>query len=213
MLLDEKISVIRKMSNLTQEEFAEELGVSRQAISKWENGSSIPDIQMLIKIADYYNLTLDQLVRDEFDLSMDSCIQAEDEAYDKESDFSIEDYLGRICDISMNSFRYSVIKNVQIVGMYKNMICFVKGNRYGYFNQDKSLGILVKGQDEYTPCNDIKCGRCTVYANKGTYFGGSTYLFSSIENVTDKDVEIHTGKFVSRLNFDDLSVIMMSDRS
>lgn len=213
MLLDEKISVIRKMSNLTQEEFAEELGVSRQAISKWENGSSIPDIQMLIKIADYYNLTLDQLVRDELDLSMDSCIQAEDEAYDKESNFSIEDYLGRICDISMNSFRYSVIRNVQIVGMYKNMICFVKGNRYGYFNQDKSLGILVKGQDEYTPCNDIKCGRCTVYANKGTYFGGSTYLFSSIENVTDNDVEIHTGKFVSRLNFDDLSVIMMSDRS
>lgn len=213
MLLDEKISVIRKMSNLTQEEFAEELGVSRQAISKWENGSSIPDIQMLIKIADYYNLTLDQLVRDELDLSMDSCIQAEDEAYDKESNFSIEDYLGRICDISMNSFRYSVIRNVQIVGMYKNMICFVKGNRYGYFNQDKSLGILVKGQDEYTPCNDIKCGRCTVYANKGTYFGGSTYLFSSIENVTDNDVEIHTGKFVSRLNFDELSVIMMSDRS
>ena len=178
MLLDEKISVIRKMSNLTQEEFAEELGVSRQAISKWENGSSIPDIQMLIKIADYYNLTLDQLVRDEFDLSMDSCIQDEKET--SESDFSIEDYLGRICDISMNSFRYSVIRNVQIVGMYQNMICFVKDNRYGYFNKEKSLGILVKGQNEYTPCNEIKCGRCSAYANKGTYFGGSTYLFSKI---------------------------------
>ena len=35
MLLNEKISIIRKMNNLTQEGFAEELGVSRQAVSKW----------------------------------------------------------------------------------------------------------------------------------------------------------------------------------
>ena len=38
MLLNEKITIIRKMNNLTQEGFAEELGVSRQAVSKWENG-------------------------------------------------------------------------------------------------------------------------------------------------------------------------------
>ena len=36
MLLNEKITIIRKMNNLTQEGFAEELGVSRQAVSKWE---------------------------------------------------------------------------------------------------------------------------------------------------------------------------------
>jgi len=40
MLLNEKITIIRKMNNLTQEGFAEELGVSRQAVSKWENGVS-----------------------------------------------------------------------------------------------------------------------------------------------------------------------------
>ena len=47
------------MNNLTQESFAEELGVSRQAVSKWENGSSVPDVQMLIRIADFYNMTLE----------------------------------------------------------------------------------------------------------------------------------------------------------
>jgi len=62
MLLNEKISIIRKMNNLSQESFAEELGVSRQAISKWENGTSIPDVQMLLRIAEFYNITLDQLV-------------------------------------------------------------------------------------------------------------------------------------------------------
>jgi transcriptional regulator with XRE-family HTH domain len=62
MLLNEKITIIRKMNNLTQEGFAEELGVSRQAVSKWENGTSVPDVQLLLRIADFYNLTLDQLV-------------------------------------------------------------------------------------------------------------------------------------------------------
>ena len=72
MLLNEKIIIIRKMNNLTQEGFAEELGVSRQAVSKWENGTSVPDVQLLLRIADFYNLTLDQLVRDDFDLPISS---------------------------------------------------------------------------------------------------------------------------------------------
>ena len=70
MLLKEKITIIRKMNGLTQEEFAWELGISRQALSKWENGASVPDVQMLLRIADFYDITLDQLVRDEYDLPM-----------------------------------------------------------------------------------------------------------------------------------------------
>ena len=213
MLLNEKISIIRKMNNLTQEEFAEELGVSRQAVSKWENGSSVPDVQMLLRIADYYNLTLDQLVRDEFDLPMAvNNPELDDSNDDSQTDFTIDAYLGKICDISMNSFRFSVIRNVQIVGIYKNMVCFVKGKRYGYFNKDKSLGILVKGEKEYTANNEIVCGRCTVYTNKGTYFGGNTYAFSSIEKVSESDIEVHTGKFIANVSYEELSVILMSDK-
>ena len=213
MLLNEKISIIRKMNSLTQEEFAEELGVSRQAISKWENGSSIPDVNMLLRVADYYNLTLDQLVRDDFDLPLAANAGAIDEKdIGSNDDFSIDAYLGKICDVSMNSFRYSVIRNVLIVGMYKNMICFIKGNRYGYFNKDKSLGILIKGEKAYSNHNEITCGKCTVYTNKGTYFGGNTYAFSSIEKVSEFDIEVHTGKFIANVSYNELSVILMSDK-
>lgn len=213
MLLNEKITIIRKMNNLTQEEFAEELGLSRQAISKWENGSSVPDVQMLLRIADYYNITLDQLVRDDFDLPMATNVETNDEKeVDSGNDFDMDTYLGKICDVSMNSFRYSVIRNVLIVGMYKNMVCFVKGNRYGYFNKDKSLGILVKGEKKYAANNEITCGKCTVYSNKGTYFGGNTYVFSSIEKVYESDIEVHTGKFITNVPFNELSVILMADR-
>jgi len=212
MLLNEKITIIRKLNNLTQEIFAEELGVSRQALSKWENGTSVPDVQMLLRIADYYNMTLDQLVRDEYDLPMagdtDSCTELEL----KKDSFDIGNYIGKICDISMNSFRYSVIRNALIVGMYGNMICFVKRGRYGYFNINKSLGILIKEEKEYIEKNSIVLGKCTVYTNKGTYFGGNTYAFSSLEKVIKSGVEVHTGKFVANVSFDELSVIIMSEK-
>lgn len=212
MRLHEKISIIRKMNNLTQEEFAEELGVSRQALSKWENGASVPDIQMLLKIADYYNVTLDQLARDDFDLpiaqeSLNNLVETK-----ADTDFCIQNYLGKICDVSMNSFRYSVLRNVQIVGIIGNMVAFVKRDRYGYFNKDKSLGILIKGEKAYLEKNEIVCGRCTVYTNNGTYFGGQTYAFSSIEKVSQSDIEVHTGKFVANVSFNELSVIMMTDK-
>ena len=202
------------MNNLTQEAFAEELNVSRQAVLKWENGTSVPDVQLLIRIADFYNLTLDQLVRDDFDLPISPADEKKllEEEQSADSDFNIELYLGKICDVSMNSFRYSVIRNVKIVGMYKNLICFEKNGRYGFFNRNKSLGILTKGETDYSARNELVFGKCTVYVNKGTYFGGNTYAFSSIESIDDDKVEIHTGKFIANESLNDISVILMSDK-
>ena len=218
MLLNEKIAVIRKMNNLSQEKFAEELGVSRQAVSKWESGNSVPDVQMLLNIADYYNLTLDQLVRDDFDLPMakvDEEKLEQNEENEKENDKeykkNIQSYLGKVCDVSMNSFRYSVLRNIQIVGIYKNMVCFSKKNKLGYFNLDKSLGILVKKEADYEPVNEIILGKCSAYVNKGTYFGGNTYMMSKVTEVKEDGITLETGSFVSEISFEDLSVILMSE--
>lgn len=54
---------LRKAHNLSQEELAERLGVSRQAISKWERAESSPDTDNLIALAKLYNITLDELVQ------------------------------------------------------------------------------------------------------------------------------------------------------
>lgn len=211
MLLNEKISIIRKMNNLSQEAFAEELGVSRQAVSKWENGTSTPDVQMLLRIADFYNLALDQLVRDEFDLPI-SQVDEKQLIETEQDDFSVENYLGKICDVSMNSFRYSVIRNLKIVGQYKNLVCFEKNGRYGYFNKNKSLGILIKKEESYCEQNDLILGKCTIYVNKGTFFGGNTYAFSSAVSCDGTVMEIHTGKFIATELLEDISVILLSDK-
>ncbi len=63
--LNERIVVLRKGLNLSQEALAEQLGVSRQAISKWERGETSPDIQNLSALADVFGMTVDELIHDE----------------------------------------------------------------------------------------------------------------------------------------------------
>ena len=63
MELPERIKEGRKKLNLSQDALANELHVSRQAISKWETGQSYPDLEKLIQLSDIFSLTLDELLR------------------------------------------------------------------------------------------------------------------------------------------------------
>ena len=65
MIFSEKLQLIRKNKGLTQEELAEKLDVSRQAVAKWESGQAYPDISNLIQISNLFNVTVDYLVRDQ----------------------------------------------------------------------------------------------------------------------------------------------------
>lgn len=64
MSLSEKILSLRTQLGLSQEDLAEKLGVSRQSVSKWETGQSVPDLDKLIKLADLFGISVDELVRE-----------------------------------------------------------------------------------------------------------------------------------------------------
>lgn len=59
-----QIQKLRLDNNLTQEELAEKLSVSRQSVSKWELGQSIPDLEIVIMLSKLFNLTTDELLLD-----------------------------------------------------------------------------------------------------------------------------------------------------
>lgn len=63
-MLSENIKAIRKAKGLSQQELAIKLNVVRQTISKWEQGQSYPDFQRLVMLSDYFDMTLDELVKD-----------------------------------------------------------------------------------------------------------------------------------------------------
>ena len=62
VMLSENLYSLRKISEMTQEEVAEKIGVSRQALAKWENGETLPDIEKCAMLAELYDVTLDELV-------------------------------------------------------------------------------------------------------------------------------------------------------
>ncbi len=67
MLLSEKIMSLRKRNGWSQEELAQQLGVSRQSVSKWESMASMPDIQKIMAMSELFGVSTDYLLKDELE--------------------------------------------------------------------------------------------------------------------------------------------------
>ena len=63
MNIGKRMYEIRQQQNITQEQLASDLAISRQAVSKWESGKAIPDIENLMYISNLYDVSLDELIK------------------------------------------------------------------------------------------------------------------------------------------------------
>ena len=68
MIFADKLIELRKRSGWSQEELAQQLGVSRQSVSKWEGAQSIPDIDRLLQLSELFGVSVDCLLKDEQEL-------------------------------------------------------------------------------------------------------------------------------------------------
>lgn len=75
MKFNEKLIKLRKMAGLSQEELGNKLNVARQTISKWELGETTPEMDKLVKLSEIFNITLDELIKDENDNQKDINIE------------------------------------------------------------------------------------------------------------------------------------------
>ena len=66
MKLSDKIVRLRKSNGMSQEELADKLGVSRQAISRWEMGTAMPDATNILQLSRLFQVTTDYLLNDEY---------------------------------------------------------------------------------------------------------------------------------------------------
>ncbi len=136
MTIGEKITKLRKEQNLTQEQFAEILKVSRQSVSKWERDDAYPDTEKLIRIGKIFGCSLDYLLKDELE-QMDVNLSAakEDAGYDKMragilTYLSFPPIFGWIIGIVSLMFQKKHMRNklhisLTIVGMLFSLICTV----------------------------------------------------------------------------------------
>ena len=67
-MLQENLIMLRSLAGKTQEYIAEVIGISRQAYAKWERGETIPDIEKCGRLAEFYGVTMDSLIKDDVQL-------------------------------------------------------------------------------------------------------------------------------------------------
>ncbi|MDE5764264.1 MAG: helix-turn-helix domain-containing protein [Ruminococcus sp.] len=67
MILADKIIELRKKAGMSQDEFAEQMNVSRQSVSKWEGAQSVPDLSKILKMSEIFGVSTDYLLKDDFE--------------------------------------------------------------------------------------------------------------------------------------------------
>jgi DNA-binding XRE family transcriptional regulator len=70
MTFNEKLIRLRKINSLTQDEFAKSVGVSRQAVYKWESGQSFPEVPTLLQIKALFSVSIDDLLDESFEIAL-----------------------------------------------------------------------------------------------------------------------------------------------
>ena len=79
MILADKIMTLRKKCGWSQEDLADQLGISRQSVSKWESGMSIPDLEKIVKMSSLFGVSTDYLLKDELEVELPSETMATDD--------------------------------------------------------------------------------------------------------------------------------------
>jgi len=127
MSFAENLKQVRKEKNLSQEELAEILDVSRQAVSKWESGIGYPEVEKLLLLANRLNISLDSLLATEIA---------------KENDLSNTNISGKILITSPNEnvittcYKVSSSGKCQVVRMPRNMHYTERTMKWRHFGEN-----------------------------------------------------------------------------
>ena len=179
--MENKIAKLRKEKNISQEELAEILSTTRQAVSKWERGESYPDVDKLKDLATFFNVSIDYLLDYENDNeSVNQFIKRMDEAVNKET-----------YDITIDEIKSMIIKNNNNFDLYISSIMYllaIKEGNNNYYDlmieyANKALKLFVDNSN--ITRNDLHRVIVMAYVLKKDYKRakeyGNQYKVSDIE--------------------------------
>ncbi|HGH7176508.1 TPA: helix-turn-helix transcriptional regulator [Bacillus wiedmannii] len=135
MSLGQQLKRLRESQGFSQEDVAKKIGITRQAVYKWENDKSCPDIENLILLSEMYNVTLDELVKGSQNLKGKIHID-EDEDFEKENEFGF--YIGCGLLIMSAFIDYEKIQ-VVVLGVALFMMVFYSDVKKVILNEFRSF--------------------------------------------------------------------------
>ena len=137
MTFGEKLLKLRKKSGFSQEELAEKLLVSRQAVSRWESGETMPDSPNLLKISEIFEVSADYLLRDEHEKAEDTSLKKEQNTAVKRK--SVWLFIALVMLLLSVIYYFMALDHLDVNYMFPGTINLLAGIIFSikYFKDDK----------------------------------------------------------------------------
>ena len=211
MTIGEKIAHLRISSHMSQEALAERLNVSRQSISKWELGESMPQLNKISLLCSIFNLSTDELLREDLVLPAAAEVQEERPTEIKNKYFGTDGFRGE-ANVDLTS--YQAYRVGRFIGWYygkigkpnkKARIIIGKDTRRSSYMLEYSIiaGITASGADAYmlhvtttpsvsyiTRCDEFDCGVMITASHNPFYDNGIKIINRYGEKLDDRTASL-----------------------
>ena len=195
MTFAEKLKELRKQNGISQEQLAEKIYVSRQAITKWESGNGIPDIENLISISNLFNESLDSLLSEE-----KSLISKHEFLYESRTEYDLDS--PKKIDLKLGTAHEVIIEKTKD----EKIIVIVASNKLNYIAKQvkvkieenkKRMDVIVKHSNDLS---DIAAAEYLFILVKiPERFVADVELASELVNLKIRDITFDTIEFAGRV--------------
>lgn len=191
MTFAEKLKELRKQKGISQEQLAEKIYVSRQAITKWESGNGLPDIENLIAISSLFNESLDSLLSEEKSLvSKHEFLYESRTEYDLDSPKKIDLRLGTAHEVIIEKTKD---EKIQIIAAANKLPYLAQQVKVKIVENKKRMDVIVKHS---TDLSDIAAmDNLFILVRIPEKFVADIELASELENLKIRDITFDAIEF------------------
>lgn len=227
MNFSEKLKEIRKKEGISQEQLAEKIGVSRQAITKWETGKGLPDVENMVIIAEIFKITIDELLMDSVTkAASETSLYTSETIYDIDCEKHFDVNIGSAAAMLLSSgddeklhikLTSETLENLDSMFKIKldekknklDVICINK-NKLSRYEAEEALTVEIVLPNKYSESCEIAASvkRLTIrnlHLNRLEYDGDAEQVFvsdssGSLELTAKTNYEITVDKITGRLD-------------
>jgi len=187
----EKLKTLRKQKGISQEQLAEKIYVSRQAITKWESGNGIPDIENLIAISALFNESLDSLLSEEKSLiSKNEFLYNSRTEYDLDSPKKIDLKLGLVHEVIIEKTKD---EKIQVIAASNKLSFLSQQVKVKIIEDKRRMDVIVKRTSDLS---DIAClENLFILVRIPEKFVADIELSSELENLKIRDITFDAVEF------------------
>ncbi|MBD5541137.1 MAG: helix-turn-helix transcriptional regulator [Lachnospiraceae bacterium] len=227
MNFSEKLKEIRKKEGISQEQLAEKIGVTRQAITKWETGKGLPDVENMVIIAEIFKTTIDELLMDSVKKAVpETFVYTSETIYDIDCEKHFDVNIGNAAAIMLSSgddeklhVKLSSETLENLSSMYKiklddrknklDVLCLNK-NKLSRYEAEESLTVEIVLPNKYSDTCEIAASVKllainNLHLNRLEYDGDAEQVLisdssGSLELTAKTDYEITVDRITGRLD-------------